>query len=100
MEKIRICLSDLPREMMRKGSNGKIYITLNVDKRREPDQWGQDLKVYVDQTKEQREAHLPKTYVGNGKTYEFTETGTTPPTPEELKNAIPSPETKDNDVPF
>ena len=30
MEKIRVCLSDLPKEKMRKGNNGKIYITLIV----------------------------------------------------------------------
>jgi len=100
MEKIRICLSDLPREMMRKGTNGKIYITLNVDKRREPDQWGQDLKVYVDQTKEQRTSHTPKTYVGSGKTFEFADTSTTPPTAEEVKNVIPTKEENPDDLPF
>lgn len=100
MERIKICLSDLPREMMRKGSNGKLYITLNVDKRREPDQWGQDLKVYVDQTKEQRTAHAPKTYVGGGKTFEFADASNTPPSEQEVQNVIPSRKEKEDDVPF
>lgn len=100
MEKLRICLSDLPREMMRKGSNGKIYITLIVDERKEPDQWGQNLKVYVDQTKEQRTAHAPKTYVGGGKTYTFTPESTAPVTPEDARQVIPPPEEKKNDLPF
>lgn len=77
MEKIRVCLSDLPKEKMRKGNNGKIYITLIVDVRKDPDQWGQNLKVYVDQSQEDRQKHCPKIYVGGGKTYNNTITYTT-----------------------
>lgn len=71
MEKIRICLSDLPKEKMTKGTNGKIYISLVVDKRKELDKWGQDLKVFIDPTKDERAAGATKIYVGSGKTITF-----------------------------
>ena len=94
MEKIRVCLSDLPKEKMRKGNNGKIYITLIVDVRKDPDQWGQNLKVYVDQSQEDRQKHCPKIYVGGGKTYNFSTEKGTSPTQEEQENLIPPTEKK------
>ncbi len=100
MEKIRICLSDLPRESMRKASNGKLYIALIVDERKEPDQWGQNLKVYVDQSQEQRLKHTPKTYVGGGKTYNFNTEQNATPSEEEAAKIIPPTEEKKDDLPF
>ena len=100
MEKIRVCLSDLPKEKMRKGNNGKIYITLIVDVRKDPDQWGQNLKVYVDQSQEDRQKHCPKIYVGGGKTYNFSTEKGTSPTQEERENLIPPTEKKENDLPI
>lgn len=100
MEKIRICLSDLPKAKMRKGTNGKIYITLIVDGRKEPDQWGQDLKVYVDPSKEEREAGAAKVYVGSGKTMTFTSTKRSEPTEEDVKDIIPEKEDEKDDLPF
>lgn len=73
MEKIRICLSDIPKDKMIIGSNKKIYVSLIVDKRKELDQWKQDLKVYVDQTQDERKSGKTKTYVGSGKTVEFNQ---------------------------
>lgn len=98
MEKISICLSDLPKAKMRRSANGKIYINLVVDKRKEPDQWKQDLKVYVDPTKEEREAGAAKIYVGAGKTVEFKNQAPPPPTDAEVGAVIPP--TEDDDLPF
>ena len=37
---LNICLSDIPRDLIRKASNGKSYINLNVTELRETDDRG------------------------------------------------------------
>ena len=71
MEVISICLSDIPKELIKVGRNGKKYISLVVAQRQEPDQYDQDLYVYINQSKEERELKTPRIYLGNGKTYTF-----------------------------
>ena len=46
--KISICLSDLPKEHITEAKNGKKYINLTVNKKKEADQYGKDLSVTVD----------------------------------------------------
>ena len=45
---ISICLSDLPKEHITEAKNGKKYINLNVNRKKEADQYGKDLSVQVD----------------------------------------------------
>jgi hypothetical protein len=45
---ISICLSDLPAEHITTAKNGKKYINLTVSKKKEADQYGNDLSVSVD----------------------------------------------------
>lgn len=72
MEVISICLSDLPKEnMIESTTNGKKYINLVIDKRKEADKFGNTLTVYVSQSKEERERGDKRNYVGNGKEYNF-----------------------------
>lgn len=85
MQEISVCLNDIPREKMRKGNNGKIYFSLTIAKRKEPDQWKRDLKVYISQSKEDREKNVPKIYVGGGKTITFESQEQEPPTAEEME---------------
>jgi hypothetical protein len=66
MYRFSICLTDLPKDKMKKAANGKIYINLVAGEKREPDQYGQDVYVAVDQSKEEREAKAARTYVGGG----------------------------------
>ncbi|EJW97740.1 hypothetical protein EVA_14146 [gut metagenome] len=35
-----ICLSDIPKELIQVGKNGKKYLNIYVNARREPSQWG------------------------------------------------------------
>ena len=84
MNRVSICLSDIPREKLRKATNGKIYVNLIVAERREPDQFGNDLTVYVDQSKEEREAKAERVYVGAGRNYTFTQTPVTPEAVDQL----------------
>ena len=43
-----LCLSDLPAEHMTTGKNGKKYINLNVQKKKEKDQYGNTHYIAVD----------------------------------------------------
>lgn len=91
MKVISICLTDLPKDKITVGKNGKKYISIVVDDRREKDQFGNDQTVYVNQTKEERAAKEAKTYVGQGKTYEFNKT---------VNQATSTPAFEDDDLPF
>ena len=100
-QEISICLSDLPKTHMTKAANGKIYISITVAMRKEPDQWGRDLKVYVTPTRADRENSANKKYVGGGKTFIFAEGQPMTPTDEDIKNVIPEPnDNKEDDLPF
>jgi len=90
MNRISICLSDIPREKLKKATNGKIYVNLIVAERREPDQYGNDLTVYVDQTKEEREAKTDKAYVGAGRAYSFSAPGVSPESVDDMPQVSPS----------
>jgi len=69
---ISICLSDLPKESITiYEKNGKKYISLVVDEKKEPDQYGKTHSVYVSQSKEERDAKTAKAYVGHGKAFNF-----------------------------
>lgn len=87
-QELSICLSDIPKEKMTKAENGKIYINLTVSKRREPDQWKRDLKVYVSQKQEERERGEPKQYVGAGKTIQFKPKEGQTPTNEDIEQLL------------
>ena len=93
MKVISICLSDIPKDLITEGSkNKKKYVSLVVDDRKQPDNYGNDVTVYLNQTKEERLAKKPKTYIGSGKNYEFNKVESV--TPEIIPNH------SDDDLPF
>lgn len=96
MYSISLCLSDLPKEKMKKPDNGKVYINLIVAERREPDQYGNDMTVFVSQTKEEREAKTDKIYCGQGKKLQQAAA----PTPEQIESAPIIRPDELNDLPF
>ena len=58
---ISICLSDLPKEHITEAKNGKTYVNLNLNRKKEADQYGKDLSVQVDTWKpDPAKAHTPK----------------------------------------
>lgn len=100
-EEVSLCLSDIPKDHMSKAKNGKIYINITIAMRKEPDQWGRDLKVYMTPTKEDRANKTPKMYVGGGKTFIFAENQADTPTDDEINNLIPPPNVDKKDgLPF
>lgn len=58
-QKVSICLSDLPKEYITTAKNGKKYINLNINKKKEADQYGKDISVSVDTWKPTPQAPAP-----------------------------------------
>lgn len=100
-QEISVCLSDIPKDHMSKANNGKIYTNITIAMRKETDQWGRDLKVYMTPTKADREKKAPKCYVGGGKTFIFAAMVDSAPSDEEINNVIPpADESEENPLPF
>lgn len=69
---INLCLSDIPQEKIFISKNGKKYLSICVTDRKEPDQFGNDLTAYVNQSKEEREAKQPRKFIGTAKNLKKT----------------------------
>jgi hypothetical protein len=96
--KANINLNNIPKEKIYKGKKGN-YLTLAITVNDEPDQFGNQGPVIVDQTKEEREAKADKTYLGNVK---VVWTNGTFPEPNFGDNPAPQqkPKVEAEDLPF
>jgi hypothetical protein len=77
---ISLCADDLKPHLKKNEKNGKHYVSVVVDERKETDKFGNTHTAYISQSKEQREAKTPKSYVGNGKEFKFNSSSPTPET--------------------
>jgi hypothetical protein len=68
---IDICLSDIPKDAISEGKNGKKYLKLVLNERKSEGKYGETHTLQLSQTKEQREAKASPVYVGSGKAYKF-----------------------------
>ena len=93
MINISICVSDIPKELIKKHENGKSYMNITVAPKKEVDKFGNTHTVYMSQTKEQREAKNEKYYIGSGKEIIFNNNHSTAPTA-----SVPHP--ADDNLPF
>ena len=76
---ISVCLSDLPKDKITTSEkNGKKYINLVVDARKEAGKYGETHTLYVSQSKEEREAKTAKVYVGSGREYVYQQNQSAP----------------------
>ena len=62
-----ICLSDIPQDKIKRASNGKEYVKFSISEMKQPDKWGTEYTVYMQQSKDER--NEPRQYVGKGKEY-------------------------------
>ncbi|CEJ71297.1 hypothetical protein BN1195_03642 [Chryseobacterium oranimense G311] len=85
---VRLELDKIDKSKIIVGEKGK-YLNIIVAERKETDQYGNTHTVYIQQTKEEREAKEEKKYMGSGKEYEFEN---------DVKNLVPGSE--DDDLPF
>ena len=96
-----IDLTKVPKDRIIVGKKGK-YINVAITVNDEEDQFGNFGPIIVDQTKEEREAKAPKTYLGNVRV--VWSNGTFPsPTPFQGGQPKAQPKaaaTKEEDLPF
>ena len=70
--KTSINLNEIPKDKIFVGKKGK-YLPITITINDELDQFGNQGPVVVEQTKEERDAKAPKTYLGNVKVVGVTE---------------------------
>ncbi|QIY92207.1 hypothetical protein [Chryseobacterium gallinarum] len=85
---VRLELDKIDKTKIVVGEKGK-YLNIIVAERKETDQYGNTHTVYIQQTKEEREAKEEKVYMGSGKEFEFEN---------DVKNLVPG--SDDDDLPF
>jgi len=56
----------LPKEKFVSGKDGAVYYNFTIGVNDDSNQWGQNVSATDSQTKEEREAKKPKSYLGNG----------------------------------
>ena len=97
--KTSINLSEIPKDKIFVGKKGK-YLPITITLNDEPDQFGNQGPVVVEQTKEEREAKAAKTYLGNVKVvWTNGENVATAPRDNQPAAAAPAP-AKPEDLPF
>ena len=64
-----ICLSDIPKDKIQTWKNGKKYLNIYISELQNVSAYGDTHSIYVSQSKEDRQAKAPKTYIGHGKNY-------------------------------
>ena len=101
--KASINLSAIDKSKIIEGKKGK-YLPITITVNDEPDQFGNQGPVIVDQTKEEREAKTAKTYLGNCKVVwtngQFPEPAPRENQPQPQVQAQPKPVAADPDLPF
>jgi len=56
----------LPKEKFISGKDGAVYYNFTIGVNDDSNQWGQNVSATDSQTKEERDAKKPKSYLGNG----------------------------------
>ena len=98
--KTSINLNEIPKDKIINGKKGK-YLPITITLNDEPDQFGNQGPVCVDQTKEEREAKAAKTYLGNVKVvWTNGENVATAPRDGMPQQAAPQPAAVEDDLPF
>jgi len=97
--KTSINLNEIPKDKIINGKKGK-YLPISITINDEPDQFGNQGPVIVEQTKEERDAKTAKTYLGNVKVV-WTNGNNVDPVPRDNMPAQPAPAAVDDgDLPF
>jgi len=66
--KLSVCLTSIPKDKILNHANGKQYVSIDCWVNDEPDKFGKDVSLNIQQTKEEREAKAPKIWCGAGET--------------------------------
>ena len=95
--KASIDVNKIPKDKIFVGKKGK-YLPITITINDELDQFGNQGPVVVEQTKEERDAKAPKTYLGNVKIVWSNGTNVEP-APRDGTTAAPAPKVEE-DLPF
>jgi len=97
--KASINLNNIPKDKIFEGKKGK-YLPITITLNDELDQFGNQGPVVVEQTKEERDAKAPKTYLGNVKVV-WSNGQNVDAAPRDMNSAPASaPATAEDDLPF
>ena len=97
--KTSINLNNIPKDKIYAGKKGK-YLPITITLNDELDQFGNQGPVVVEQTKEERDAKAPKTYLGNVKVV-WTNGQNVDTAPRDMNSApAPAPAEAEDDLPF
>ena len=97
--KASINLNEIPKDKIYVGKKGK-YLPITITLNDELDQFGNQGPVVVEQTKEERDAKAPKTYLGNVKVV-WSNGQNVDPAPRDNQSApAPAPAAAEQDLPF
>ena len=98
--KTSIDLNKIPKDKIYVGKKGK-YLPITITLNNEPDQFGNQGPVVVEQTKEERDAKTAKTYLGNVKVV-WTDGNNVDTAPRDNNQSAPAPApaAADADLPF
>ena len=98
--KTSINLGNIPKDKIFKGKKGQ-YLPITITINDEVDQFGNQGPVVVEQSKEEREAKTPKTYLGNCRVvWTNGENVDTAPRDEQAMATQPATATTEEDLPF
>ena len=98
--KASINLNEIPKDKIYQGKKGK-YLPITITLNNEPDQFGNQGPVVVEQSKEERDAKAPKTYLGNVKVVWTNGTNVdTAPRDNQPAGPAPAPTQVEEDLPF
>ena len=98
--KTSINLNSIPKDKIYQGKKGK-YLPITITLNNEPDQFGNQGPVVVEQTKDERDAKAEKTYLGNVKVV-WTDGNNVDTAPRDNNQSAPAPApaAADADLPF
>ena len=97
--KTSINLNSIPKDKIYQGKKGK-YLPITITLNNEPDQFGNQGPVIVEQTKDERDAKAAKTYLGNVKVV-WTDGNNVDTAPRDMNSApAPAPAEAEEDLPF
>jgi len=97
--KTSINLNNIPKDRIFEGKKGK-YLPITITINDELDQFGNQGPVVVEQTKEERDAKAPKTYLGNVKVV-WSNGQNVDPAPRDMNSVpAPAPAATEPDLPF
>ena len=96
--KTSINLNNIPKDKIFVGKKGK-YLPVTITINDELDQFGNQGPVVVEQTKEERDAKAPKTYLGNVKVV-WTNGTNVEPAPRDGAPSAPQLDPQPEDLPF